>query len=427
MANWWENLTQGASTAGSNAANALGKFGYDAGMQALKLAGGVARTNPLTQVPANLIDNGYLGFQALSGGKVPQGSLASRLQGLAGMTPKAVSSASGRFGGPDKFAGAGSGAPAGPTSEQMQADMLASLLGELFPSGGGPNLSGYDTMLGDITSRETALGGRRDEQQAYIDGIIAASRGRTQALQDGVAGRVEGQLDSDAVRRLAEQNAIRNQDSARLAVTNQAREALGVAPAAADLTSGEAQSAIGSNFGAGLSADSDARMRESIQTQQYARQLAGLDPMQAQYGMTLNNNYEDRLGALASERAQIQAQRAQAAASYSPKTPSVSEYLALADYVGGQFGGGEAVELPGLGGITERYSPYSSKAEQISNAAATFLSSPAIQNQIKANGKLDKATMMSLISNSYPELFQGDQYAVGQLSEVIDYLTQKQN
>jgi hypothetical protein len=403
MANWWENLI-----AGLDQGTKEGKFGYTPQFE--KYQPGFrnsvidtktsARMQPTPYTPqmTAAADKQARDLKSLGGAGTLQNRIMNEMQGQA--------------------------SAASASNQGDQAAMLSSLLGELFPSGGGPNLSGYDTMLGDITSRETALGGRRDEQQAYIDGIIAASRGRTQALQDGVAGRVEGQLDSDAVRRLAEQNAIRNQDSARLAVTNQAREALGVAPAAADLTSGEAQSAIGANFGAGLSADSDARMRESIQTQQYARQLSGLDPMQAQYGMTLNNNYEDRLGALASERAQIQAQRAQAAASYRPNTPSVSEYLALSEYVGGQFGGGEPVEIPGLGGITAKYAPYSNKAEQVSNAAATFLSSPEIQGQIKAGGKLDKATMVSLVTNTYPELFQGDQYAVGQLSEIIEFLTQ---
>jgi len=335
-----------------------------------------------------------------------------------------LATSSGPFnaGGPDRFERAPS-VPAGPTPEEQAMAWIQQMLGQAYPGGGGPNLSGYDTMLGDISSRETALGGRRAEQEAYIAGIIEAARTRGTDAQGRIQGRYEEMGQTAADQRAGEINSIQNSELQRLAQRNAAREALGVA-GGADIASAEAESAGAGITARGDAATRDAQIQQSIESQQYANQIAGLDPMQAQYGMALNNAYEDRLAQLASERAAIQAQKAQAASSYSPGGPSISELLALQDAAGQMFGPGDMPEIPGLGGITQQYSPYSNKAEQISNAASSFLASPEIQNQIKAGGKLDKATLVSLISNSYPELFMGDSFATSQLSDILDYLTQ---
>lgn len=353
---------------------------------------------------------------------------ASWAQGAYGVKPPAAPapipkpSAPFNAGGPDRFEVAPS-APAGPSSEEQAMAWIQQMLGQAYPGGGGPNLSGYDTLLSDVAAREEALGGRKAEQEAYIAGIIEAARTRGTDAQGRIQGRYEEMGQTAADQRAGEINAIQNDELQRLAQRNAAREALGVA-GGADIASAEAESAGAGITARGDSATRDAQIQQSIESQQYANQLAGLDPMQAQYGMALSNAYEDRLAQLASERAAYQQQRASAASSYRPSAPSIGELLALQDAAGAMFGPGETPELPGLGGITQQYSPYSSKAQQISNAASTFFASPEIQNQIKSGGKLDKATMVALISNSYPELFREDAYATSQLSDIVDYLTQ---
>lgn len=410
MANWWENIQ-------SSAADVFGNIGKNA-------LRNVVTSNPLTGPAAVGLDNLLASGQALTGQPVREGSLAEGLARMAGtnnVADKAYLKQQDdlqRLGGAEslrsliggEIAGQQAGMPQGVTFE----DFLSTLLG----GGGGPDLSGYDTMLSDVAARESALGSRRAEQQAYLEGIIGASRQRRTALQDSVAGRVQGQLDADATRRLAEQNALREQDAERLAVTNQAREALGVSSVPADLTSAEAQSAIGANIGAGTTAERDARMRESIQNQQYARQLASLDPMQLQYSTALSNNYEDRLAALASERAQIQGQRAQAAAS-GGGGPSISDYAQAYGLYGEIYG---APEKPGILGIADQFSPYTPKASQISNAWAQFLGSSGIGNAIKAGQKLDNTSIMNAIVGEYPDVFLGDAAATAQLQMLVDDL-----
>ena len=345
MANWWDNLAQGASTAGSSAADALGSFGYNAGLQALKLAGGVARTNPLTQIPANLIDNGYLGFQALSGGKVPEGSLASRLQGLAGMAPPA-----GGMRGSGSPAGeapsALSGMPAGPTLEEQKQAYIMGVFGQAYPGGGGPSLGGFDTLLADFDSRETALGGRKAENESFISGIIEAARTRGTDAQGRIQGRYDEMGAAASDQRAAEINAIQNSELTRLAQRNAARAALGV-DGGADIASAENESAGAGISAAGSIAARDAQIQQSIETQQSSNQLAGLDPMQLMANRQLSNSYEDRLAEIASGRAGVMAQRAQAQASYRSPSPSISELLAVQDSANQMFGPGPAPDISG--------------------------------------------------------------------------------
>ena len=314
-------------------------------------------------------------------------------------------------------------APAGPSQSDLAQQWIQQMLGQAYPGGGGPNLSGFDSLLADVAAREEALGGRKAEQEAFIDGIINASRTRDEANKAGVQGRYEGLLDTASTQRTAEINAIQNAELERLAQRNAAREALGVA-GGADLTSAESESAGATVSSLGDVASRDALIQQSIEEQQYANQLAGLDPMQLLAQTQLSNTYEDRLAQLASERAGYQQQRASAASSYSPGGPSIGELLALQDAASQMFGPGEMPEIPGLGGITQQYSPYTNKAQQVADAAASFLSSPAIQNTILAGGKLDKATIVSQIVNSYPEVFAGDSFATSQLADIVDYLTQ---
>ena len=218
-------------------------------------------------------------------------------------------------------------------------DFLAMLGGT--GGGGGVNLSGYDTMLSDVAAREAALGRRKKEQEGYIKGIIEAARTRDTANKEGVSARYQTLLDEAANRRAQEITAINTGEAGRINTRNAAREALGVA-GGADLTSAAAESAGAGVTAAGDIANRDALIQQSIEQQQYGSQLAGLDPMRIQAFMGLRNNYEDRLAALASERAQVQAQRAQAAASARSGGPSFSNMLSA-------FGAYQDLVSPGAG------------------------------------------------------------------------------
>jgi len=403
MANWWDNLISGLEQASSE-----GKIGY---------------------TPQ------YASYQPGFRNSIVETGIKQRRQPTQ-YTPEMTAAADKQARDLFNLGGAGTlrtkignelGSQAAASSAANQAPEFDEFMASLGLGGGGGSapldLSGYDTLLSDVAAREQALGGRKAEQEAFIAGIIEAARGRGTDAQGRIKGRYEEMGQTAADQRAGEINSIQNSELQRLAQRNAAREALGVA-GGADIASAEAESAGAGITARGDAATRDAQIQQSIESQQYANQIAGLDPMQAQYGMALNNAYEDRLAQLASERAAIQAQKAQAASSYSPGGPSISELLALQDAAGQMFGPGDMPEIPGLGGITQQYSPYSNKAEQISNAASSFLASPEIQNQIKAGGKLDKATLVSLISNSYPELFMGDSFATSQLSDILDYLTQ---
>jgi hypothetical protein len=228
--------------------------------------------------------------------------------------------------------------PQGPSREQQAQDFIAEMIAMAYgQGGGGPNLSGFDTMLGDISSREGALGTRKGEQEAFLSDLFGAAQGRMTTDREALAAAVQSQLESDAARRAQEVALIRGEDAARLATANQAREALGVEQGE-DLSSAVAQNVVAGVGAGGSVAERDARIRESIQNQQIQSQLAGLVPMEQMARSDLGRGYEDRLAQLASERAAIQAQRAQAAASYRRPTPSISELLQLDEAAAERFG-----------------------------------------------------------------------------------------
>jgi hypothetical protein len=396
-------------SAGSSAADALGSFGYNAGLQALKLAGGVARTNPLTQIPANLIDNGYLGFQALSGGKVPEGSLASRLQGLAGMAPPA-----GGMRGSGSPAGeapsALSGMPAGPTLEEQKQAYIMGVFGQAYPGGGGPSLGGFDTLLADFDSRETALGGRKAENESFISGIIEAARTRGTDAQGRIQGRYDEMGAAASDQRAAEINAIQNSELTRLAQRNAARAALGV-DGGADIASAENESAGAGISAAGSIAARDAQIQQSIETQQSSNQLAGLDPMQLMANRQLSNSYEDRLAEIASGRAGVMAQRAQAQASYRAPSPSISEILAVQDSANQMFDpGGEAPDVSGTGlQIVQQYAQADPRNAQLYGAILQDLPGVMSQYGLSDTGKnMDPTELANAIIAVRPDY--GDAY-----------------
>ena len=334
MANWWDIFT----SSGNNGM---------ASVQGMPLKGSVPATMANAygsyRAPATSMANARGAYQA------PAQSTSGMYVAPSKSPTLATSSGPFNAGGPDRFERAPS-VPAGPTPEEQAMAWIQQMLGQAYPGGGGPNLSGYDTMLGDISSRETALGGRRAEQEAYIAGIIEAARTRGTDAQGRIQGRYEEMGQTAADQRAGEINSIQNSELQRLAQRNAAREALGVA-GGADIASAEAESAGAGITARGDAATRDAQIQQSIESQQYANQIAGLDPMQAQYGMALNSAYEDRLAQLASERAQIQAQVAQAKAA--PRGGggglSISDYSQAYGLYNDMFGAGPGPDVSGTG------------------------------------------------------------------------------
>ena len=241
-----------------------------------------------------------------------------------------------------------SAAPAAPqgfmgmSDEELMAWILSGGGG-----GGGVDLSGYNTMLGDLSSREGALGGRKAEQEAFLTALFEAAEGRSTADRDAVAAAVQSQLESDSARRAQEMALVRGDDASRRATADLARGALGVEPGE-DLSSELAQNQVAGVGSSGSVADRDARLRQSIAEQQFGREISGLTPMREMSVRQLNREYEDRLAQLASERAAIQAQMAQTRASASGRGgSSVSERLAALNFMQG-LGAEAPAEMPKL-------------------------------------------------------------------------------
>lgn len=253
-----------------------------------------------------------------------------------------------RFGGADAMAGRQMPNLAEPENMGMSDDeLLAWILGG-GGGGGGVNLSGYNELLNDIATRESGLNTRRGEQEAFLSELFDAAESRAARDRDALAASVQSALTSDAARRATEMGLVRGADTARLNTANAAREALGV-EGGADLSSEIAQNQVGSIGASGSVADRDARIRQSLGEQQLNREIAGLVPMEAMSRQDLTRGYEDRLSALASERAAVRAQIAQARAAGGGGGPSVSERLAALNFVQGM--GGEAPEAPGVLGF----------------------------------------------------------------------------
>lgn len=226
------------------------------------------------------------------------------------------------------------------------AELMEFLLGG-SGGGGGVDLSGYNNMLSDISGREAGLGTRRGEQEAFLSSLFEAAQGRMATDQEGLAAAVEAALESDQARRATEIGLVRGADAERLATADQARAALGV-EGGPDLSSAIAENAVAGVGAGGSVSERDARIRESIERQQLQSQIAGLTPMQQMASTSLNRNYEDRLAALASERAAVQAQMSQARSAGGSRGPSVSEKLAALGFVGGLNAPADAPPAPKL-------------------------------------------------------------------------------
>ena len=391
MANWWDNLV-----AGLDEGTREGKFGFTP--QYDQFRPGFTNAVAATQKSARMQPTQYTPEMTAAADKQARdlfdlggaGTLQNRIMGE---MQNQVSAAS-----------------EGPNFDEQRQAYIMGVLGQAYPGGGGPNLGGFDTLLADFDSRETALGGRKAENESFISGIIEAARTRGTDAQGRIQGRYDEMGAAASDQRAAEINAIQNSELTRLAQRNAARAALGV-DGGADIASAENESAGAGISAAGSIAARDAQIQQSIETQQSSNQLAGLDPMQLMANRQLSNSYEDRLAEIASGRAGVMAQRAQAQASYRAPSPSISEILAVQDSANQMFDpGGEAPDVSGTGlQIVQQYAQADPRNAQLYGAILQDLPGVMSQYGLSDTGKnMDPTELANAIIAVRPDY--GDAY-----------------
>jgi hypothetical protein len=222
--------------------------------------------------------------------------------------------------------------------------------------------------------------------------------------RDALEQAVEAQLASDAARRQTEIGLIRGDEAARLATANQAREALGV-EGGEDLSSAVAQNAVAGVGAGGSVAERDARIRQSIQEQQIQNQIAGLVPMEQIARADLGRGYEDRLSALASERAAIRAQMAQArAAGSGSRGPSVNERLAALGFINQLNAPGEAPEFGGTLGTAQDIRSYFGPASDDVLGIANRLLTGADLSRFDPTSLAGASELLTRLATADPEV-----------------------
>jgi hypothetical protein len=391
MANWWDNLV-----AGLDEGTREGKFGFTP--QYDQFRPGFTNAVAATQKSARMQPTQYTPEMTAAADKQARdlfdlggaGTLQNRIMGE---MQNQVSAAS-----------------EGPSFDEQRQAYIMGVLGQAYPGGGGPSLGGFDTLLADFDSRETALGGRKAENESFISGIIEAARTRGTDAQGRIQGRYDEMGAAASDQRAAEINAIQNSELTRLAQRNAARAALGV-DGGADIASAENESAGAGISAAGSIAARDAQIQQSIETQQSSNQLAGLDPMQLMANRQLSNSYEDRLAEIASGRAGVMAQRAQAQASYRAPSPSISEILAVQDSANQMFDpGGEAPDVSGTGlQIVQQYAQADPRNAQLYGAILQDLPGVMSQYGLSDTGKnMDPTELANAIIAVRPDY--GDAY-----------------
>lgn len=308
---WWEDFVSGIDQAASK-----GTIGYTPGIQ------NYGRVPPRAPKYSNAASDAAYAKQ--------QGDVA-KLGGAAGLRSLVDQELARQV------------TPMAPESPSFE-DFVA-MFGGSAGGSSAPDLSGYNSLLSDISQREGSFARRKKEQEGYIKGIIEAARKRSEAEKGGIAGRYQTLLDNAATRRAQEVSALQSGEAARINTRNAARGALGVT-GGEDLTSAVTEGAQANIGAAGEVGTRDVNIQQSIESQQIANQIAGLDPMRMAAFGTLRSNYEDRLAQLAAERAGVKAQIAQIQAT--PRSGggrSTSENLALWEAYQDMTGNGEPVDL----------------------------------------------------------------------------------
>ncbi len=296
-------------------------------------------------------------------------------------------------------------------------ELMAYILG----GGGGADLSGYQGLIDDVNARRDALNIRKWQQRQFLTDLFDAAEARVTADKAGIADTVTKQLQNDALRRAQDVSLVRDEEAARRIVADAARGALGVTPGE-DLSSAVSQNAAGGIVASGTVADRDARIQQSIAEQQLGRELAGLTPMEAMYVGDLMTQYEDRLAALASERAGIKAQMAQARAAN--RGPSASEKMNAMQFVQDVFNPQSGVELPGIlqtgQGIQQAFGPIAGDILGIANRILTSAQTSGL-DPTKPAGAQELLTKIAASDPAVRSLLQSYPTAAG---TIVNYVVQ---
>lgn len=315
---------------------------------------------------------------------------------------------------------AGQNAPQAPQYMGMSPEeLMAYLLGG--GGGGAPDLSGFQGLIDDVNARRDALNIRKWQQRQFLEDLFDAAGVRAAADRDAIAAAVSGQLETDAARRAEEIALVRGEEAARRQTADLARGALGVTPGP-DLSTDVAQNVVGGIGAAGSIADRDARIRQAIAEQQAAREISALVPMEAMSVGQLMSGYEDRLAALASERAGIKAQMAQARAAARGGGPSTSEKLNALQFVQSAFGG-EAPQFEGILGTNQQIQSYfGPAANDVIGIANRVLTSATLD---PATGRLETPQqVLARLAAADPAMASFLQEYPEATSVIINYVTQ---
>lgn len=224
--------------------------------------------------------------------------------------------------------------PVDNTQEQI-AGLLQQILGS---GGGGANTSGYKELLKDIQARKTALKKRYKQNKADIKALYEGASTAREADKVALNQAVTKQLEDDIAIQEQRAKTTSLEEASRLGTVNQAREALGAETSKKDLASQVVESGMGRLAESNAAAQADIRTNQSIGQQQLQSEISGYTSAQELANRALGTSYEDALAGLASERASVKAQIAQAMAS-GGRSNSPSEIMAAMKFAQEQVQG----------------------------------------------------------------------------------------
>lgn len=199
-----------------------------------------------------------------------------------------------------------------PSSQDQIAGLLQQILGS---GGGGVNTSGYQNLLKDIQARKTALKKRYKQNKADIKALYEGATTAREADRVALDTAITQQLEDDLAIQEQRAKTTSLEDAARLGTVNQAREALGAVTSEKDLTSQTVEGGLSRLAENNAASQADVRTNQSIGQQQLQSEKSGYVSAQELAQRALGQSYEDALAGLASERASIKGQIAQAMAS----------------------------------------------------------------------------------------------------------------
>ena len=216
---------------------------------------------------------------------------------------------------------AGEVMPSAPTQESNpMLDLLRQMFNQAGQGSGGRtvDLSGYDATLGMLDQETERVSDRYKKYSGQISDIYGTLSGINQSMIEKIAPRGEATRASLSAQEAERAAAARSAEQARLSTATEARAALGLEDLAGQYAGGD----VVTEQSEGMVADSEAQRsaaentllaNEAIAQQQGANQQIGYGLQQEQSARQLQTSLEDALAAIRAERANVQAQRSQAA------------------------------------------------------------------------------------------------------------------